>query len=144
MFPVSAFNFKELNFEPQTAMWRIAISDELHTHVSSAVRLKLNTDHPRIKQFLEKPEASENIEFAKFLRAETTTQLLITAMNSDLKQLLLDADYEGTLAEALIQIYESYFPTKSIFSTREDFLSDPGLIFTTVQSVEFLPRKKNL
>lgn len=138
-FPTSAFDFAKTNssYLPATAMWKIDIDPALESHVSSAVRLKLNTGHPRVEEYLKDPSGRDQAEFQKFLRADTIVQLLVFALNSDLPQLELDAQNEGTFAEALLQIYGTYFPGISIYSTRETYLTDPSYVSSTVQASIF-------
>ena len=136
-FPTSAFDFEKANYLPSNAMWKIDIYPALDSHISSAVRLKLNNGHPRVLEYLKDPSNKDQDEFQKFLRADTIVQLLTFALNSDLPQLELDGETEGTLAEALLQIHSTYFPSISIYSTRETYLSDPSFISSTVQASIF-------
>lgn len=141
-FPVSAFDFKSTGFEPGNAMWKLDVSGDLDSHVSSAIRLKLNTGHPRIADYLANPEARENSEFGEFLRTNAIAQLLIYALNQDVTQLKLDAEESGTLAETLIQLHDTYFPSTSVEATKENFIYDPSIVYSTVQASVFKARKK--
>lgn len=142
-FPVSAFDFKKVGLNPKTALWQVEISGQLNSHVSSAVRLKLNSGHPRVEAYLNDPGSEENSEFGAFMKSDTITQLIVFTLNSDLEQLRLDAEEEGTFAEALLQIHGTHFPTTTLESTRDMFLDDPGLISSTIQANVFSQKRSN-
>lgn len=141
-FPTSAFDFEKAGFAPARAMWKIDIDSALESHISSAVRLKLNTGHPRVAEYLADPTGKAQSEFQRFLRADTIIQMVTFALNSDLAQLETDAEEEGTLAETLVQMHKMYFPGFSIHSTKERFRDDPSFIASTVQSVIFDPKRR--
>ena len=124
-------------------MWKVDISPELAAHASSAVRLKLNSGHPRVKEYLADPSSDENIELNLFMKADAITQMLTFALNSDLEQLRLDAEEEGTFAEALLQVYETHFPNISIDSVKDIFLYDPSFVAATIQGNVFTQKGKN-
>lgn len=141
-FPVSAFNFKEIGLRPYSALWHVEISGQLDSHVSSAVRLKLNSGHQRVEKYLQDPASEENAEFGTFMRADTISQLIIFALNSNAEQLRLEAEEKGTFAEALLEIHGMHFPTMSLESTRELFMSDPGFISSTIQGNVFSQKSR--
>lgn len=140
-FPTSAFDFKEVGYDHPDAMWRLNISDAIENHISSTVRLNLNTGHPRVAEYVTEPSSEKNEEFHRFLRMDITKQLLIFALQSDTEQLRINADEDGTLASTLLEIHNTYFPTSSIESTKDIFLYDPGIVSSAVQSVIFRKKK---
>src|SRR5690625_7357317 len=87
-------------------MWKVDIDSSLASHVSSAVRLKLNSGHPRVAEYLLDPNGKAQAEFQQFLRADTVVQMLTFALNADLAQLEEDSAEEGTLAETLKQLHD--------------------------------------
>lgn len=141
-FPTSAFDFEKVGFDPIHAMWKIDIDSALESHISSAVRLKLNSGHPRVAEYLADPNGKAQREFQQFLRADTVVQMLVFALNADLAQLEEDSAEEGTLAETLKQLHDVYFPNVSIHSTRELYLTDPSFVTATVQASIFNPNRR--
>ncbi|RSZ65430.1 hypothetical protein EAH68_01320 [Corynebacterium hylobatis] len=141
-FPTSAFDFEKAGYSPTHAMWRIDIDSALESHISSAVRLKLNSGHPRVAEYLLDPNGKTQAEFQQFLRADTVVQMLTFALNSDLAQLEEDSAEEGTLAETLKQMHDVYFSNVSIHSTRELYLADPSFVTATVQASIFNPNRR--
>lgn len=141
-FPTSAFDFEKAGFDPIHAMWKLDIDSALESHISSAVRLKLNSGHPRVAEYLADPNGKSQEEFQQFLRTDTVVQMIVFALNTDLAQLEEDSAEEGTLAETLRQMHDVYFPNISIHSTRELYLADPSFVTATVQASIFNPNRR--
>ena len=141
-FPTSAFDFEKAGFLPTQAMWKVDIDSSLDSHVSSAVRLKLNSGHPRVAEYLLDPNGKAQAEFQQFLRADTVVQMLTFALNADLAQLEEDSAEEGTLAETLKQLHDVYFPNVTMHSTRELYVADPSFVTATVQATIFNPKRR--
>lgn len=141
-FPVSKVDFRDLGLEPADALWKLEISENLEAHFSNAVRLYLNTSHPRANEYLKDPNSKNQAEFGNFLRADVSAQLLAFTYNSDLEDLRRTAEEPGTLAEGLLEVHNTYFPTSSLEVNREIFLTNPGFISATTLAREFRAVKK--
>lgn len=131
-FPTSKLDFKENGIKPTNALWLLKISSDLEAHFSSAVRLYLNTGSARTRAYLESPNSKAQQEFGCFLEADLVTQLLTFALNCDFEQIEESSTQEGSLAEALLQIYRTYFPTIDFVDCQSLIKSDPSLLSATV------------
>lgn len=140
--PTSAFDFGAARFSPQEAMWKIDIENDLQLHVTSAIRLKLNSGHPRIKHYLADPKSLENREFFQFLRADSIVQMIVFALHTEFEDLKSQAEELGSLAYSLTTLHSFIFPGQAIESTLQIFQSDPSFLTARVQEVVFDPNSK--
>lgn len=140
-FPISAYDFNEVGLEPRDVMWKIEISNELEYHISSAIRIHLNTGHPRVTKYLKDSLAAENLEFGLFLKYEIILQLLIFAFQQDPLYIRESGNEDSTLAQALLEVHGTYFPNQSFEETRQQFTEDPSRVFATIQARIFREEK---
>lgn len=143
-FPTSVLDFGSAGFEPADALWRVQIDPTLDSHISASVRLFLNKAHPRTAAFLKNPKDARQLDFNRFLKADVINHLLTVAFNSEIEELKAAAQEPGTLAEALLEIHATYFPTKSVEETRDQNRSDPGIISSKVLGSVFTSSDTNL
>ena len=138
-FPISAINFKDVGL-PEGAMWHLEVTINPERHVSGAIRLLLNEQHPRVKQYISDPTADPSQDFRKFMFADIDNQLLVVAMHMDPHDLEEYANEASTLAEALVSLHTIHFGNQPIDETRRQYEEDPGSIFSTVQANHFASR----
>lgn len=136
-FPTSVLDFNSAGFEPANALWRVQIDPTLDSHISGSVRLFLNKAHPRTAAFLKNPRDAKQQDFSRFLKADVINHLITVAFNSDVEELKIAAQEPGTLAEALIEIHSTYFPTKSLEETKDQYKLDPGIVSSKVMGSIF-------
>lgn len=138
-FPISAISFKDVSL-PVGAMWHLEVTLNPELHVSGAIRLLLNEQHPRVKQYISDPNAEPSQDFRKFMFADIDSQLLVVAMHMEPTDLEEYADEPSTLAEALVSLHTIHFGNQPIDETRRQYQEYPGTIFSTVQSNHFAPK----
>lgn len=141
-FPTSVVDFKSAGMDPVDALWRIRIEPRLDSHFSGAVRLYLNSGHPRTAEYLRNPSAPEQLDFSLFLKADVVLQLLTFAMSCDLDDLQIAAEERGTLAEALLEVHSTYFPSNPLDEVRAILLDDPGLVSARISGAIFSESSK--
>ncbi|MGV0387970.1 hypothetical protein [Corynebacterium sanguinis] len=136
-FPTSAVDFAAQGIEPVEALWLVRISGNLESHFSQAVRLLLNVGAPRTAQYYSSPTDSSQTEFSCFLEADVVTQLLTFAFNADSHELSDIASEAGTFAEALLEIYQSYFPQLLFQDAAGQFKHNPSFLYSTILGKTF-------
>ncbi len=135
-FPISPIEFKDIGLPP-TAMWHLEINPDAEIHIGSAVRLFLNLEHSRVKQYFSNPKDETSNEFSRFMQTDIHNQLMTVAMYMDEDDLNQYADEPKSLAEALITLHTIYFGSQPIEDTRRQFRENPGSIFSVIQSHHF-------
>lgn len=136
-FPTTVVNFDSTGVGPAAALWKVRVDAKLSSHFSNAVRLYLNETNERTAAYLKSPREKKQDDFRRFLKADVVNQLLIVAFNSDLNDLRSEAEEPGTLAEALLEIHQTYFPTSSLEDTARQFRTDPAAISSKVIGTVF-------
>lgn len=136
-FPTTALSFKEHQITPEFAMWKLIVNRDLHQHASAAIRLLLNTEHPRIKSYLADPTALDSLDFQRFISADVTTQLIIQALSHDLDDLNREITVHGSLAEKLVAVHSTVFRGQTLQETKNIYAQNPSAVFSLVQSYFF-------
>ena len=141
-FPTSVVDFKRAGMDPTNALWRVKIDPRLDAHFSGAVRLYLNSGHPRTTEYLRNPDAQDQRDFSLFLKADVVLQLISFAMTHEPDDLQTAAEEQGTLAEALLEVHSTYFPSNPIDEVKAMFLDDPGLVSARINGAIFAETNK--
>lgn len=137
-FPVSFLDFKNFHGLPDKALWKIEVQGDLEAHASSAIRLKLNSSHPRIQKYLADVNSSTNEDLAFQLRVASVTQMLAFAYLQDIPQLQQYAvEDESTLAAILQTTHDTYFPNITLEENSEKFKESPGWLEAELQSAMY-------
>lgn len=137
-FPVSYLDFKKFYGLPDRAMWQIEVQGDLDAHASSGIRLKLNSSHPRIREYLSDVNSTSNEDLALQLRVASVIQMLSFAYLQDIPQLQQYAiEDETTLAAVLQTTHDTYFPNISIEENSEKFKESPGWLEAEIQSAMY-------
>lgn len=140
-FPISALKFRDSNIKPDHAMWKLEVDRQLDRHANSAIRLLLNTAHPRVQNYRKNPESSDAKIFKQGMLTDVVTQLLIHTVLFDLEDLNPELLTDGTLGEVLYSLHTTVFEDQSLEETRLLFEQAPGEIFAKVQSIYNYNRK---
>ena len=134
-FPVSFLDFKKFYGLPDKAMWQIEVQGDLDAHASSGIRLKLNSSHPRIQEYLSDANSTSNEDLSFQLRVASVVQMLSFAYLQDIPQLQQYAiDDETTLAAVLQTTHDTYFPNISLEENSEKYKESPGWLEAEIQS----------
>lgn len=141
-FPTSVVDFKRAGMDPINALWRVKIDPRLDSHFSGAVRLYLNSGHPRTADYLRNPDAPDQRDFSLFLKADVVFQLISFAMTHEPDDLQTAAEEQGTLAEALLEVHSTYFPSNPLDEVKAMFLDTPGLVSAKINGAIFDETKK--
>ncbi|MGV0385703.1 hypothetical protein ACUY3N_09245 [Corynebacterium tuberculostearicum] len=137
-FPVSFLDFKKFHGLPDKAMWQIEVQGDLDSHASSGIRLKLNSSHPRIQEYLSDVNSTRNEDLAFQLRVASVIQMLSFAYLQDIPQLQQYAiDDETTLAAVLQTTHDTYFPNISLEENSEKYKESPGWLESEIQSAMY-------
>lgn len=137
-FPVSFLDFKKFHGLPDKAMWQIEVQGDLDAHASSAIRLKLNSSHPRIQEYLSDANSTSNEDLSFQLRVASVVQMLSFAYLQDIPQLQQYAiDDETTLAAVLQTTHDTYFPNISLEENSEKYKESPGWLEAEIQSAMY-------
>ena len=137
-FPVSFLDFKKFHGLPDKAMWQIEVQGDLDAHASSAIRLKLNSSHPRIQEYLSDANSTSNEDLSFQLRVASVVQMLSFAYLQDIPQLQQYAiNDETTLAAVLQTTHDTYFPNISLEENSEKYKESPGWLEAEIQSAMY-------
>lgn len=137
-FPVSLLDFKKFYGLPDKAMWQIEVQGDLDAHASSGIRLKLNSSHPRIQEYLSDANSTSNEDLSFQLRVASVVQMLSFAYLQDIPQLQQYAiDDETTLAAVLQTTHDTYFPNISLEENSEKYKESPGWLEAEIQSAMY-------
>lgn len=137
-FPVSFLDFKKFHGLPDKAMWQIEVQGDLDSHASSGIRLKLNSSHPRIQEYLSDANSTSNEDLSFQLRVASVVQMLSFAYLQDIPQLQQYAiDDETTLAAVLQTTHDTYFPNISLEENSEKYKESPGWLEAEIQSAMY-------
>ena len=119
-------------------MWQIEVQGDLDAHASSAIRLKLNSSHPRIQEYLSDANSTSNEDLSFQLRVASVVQMLSFAYLQDIPQLQQYAiDDETTLAAVLQTTHDTYFPNISLEENSEKYKESPGWLEAEIQSAMY-------
>jgi len=137
-FPVSFLDFKKFYGLPDKAMWQIEVQGDLDAHASSGIRLKLNSSHPRIQEYLSDANSTSNEDVSFQLRVASVVQMLSFAYLQDIPQLQQYAiDDETTLAAVLQTTHDTYFPNIFLEENSEKYKESPGWLEAEIQSAMY-------
>jgi hypothetical protein len=126
-FPTTATDFSSAGLPGGDAgMWYLEISSsDLEASVTQALRLYLNSTNAAIRNMLDNPAADSSLQILRFLRYETTRQLLVTVLRDE----VFDdrADYgRGTLGDVLVTLLRIYLPHRDVTQLRNDYNMNPA------------------
>lgn len=126
-FPTTAIDFASTGLPGgEAGMWYLEIADsDLGASATQALRLYLNSTNIAVRAVLDNPAADANLYILRFLRYETTRQLLMFAFNNE--EFDDRADYDrGTLGDVLVTLLRIYFPGQGITQLRNDYSFHPA------------------
>lgn len=126
-FPVTQLSFADTGLAGgRKASWSLQLeSSDLADSAAGSLRLFINTDHERIREYLRQPELPTAEQFTRNLRFAVQRQLVAIACEHD--ELDLDADYEaGSLGELLSLLVRRSFPHRDLRSLQADLRRNLG------------------
>lgn len=126
-FPVTQLSFADAGIAGgHKAAWSLQLeSSDLVDSAAGSLRLFINTDHERIREYLQQPELPTAEQFTRNLRFAVQRQLVAIACEHD--ELDLGADYEpGSLGELLSSLVRQSFPHRDLLALQADLRRNPG------------------
>ena len=121
-FPTLATDFSSAGLPAgESALWYLDIADsDLGASASQALRLHLNTAHASIRGLLDDPAAAMSAAMLRFLRYDTSRQLLQIALGHE--EFDDRAHYDqGTLGDVLMAVIMLYLPGRSLSQLRAEY-----------------------
>jgi hypothetical protein len=126
-FPVTQLSFAESGIAGgRLAAWCLKLeSSDLADSAAGSLRVYLNTDNERVRQYLGEPELVAAEQFTRNLRFAVQRQLIALACEHE--ELDPEGEYEaGSLGELLGMLLRQVFPDRDRDSLRSDLRRDPG------------------
>jgi hypothetical protein len=128
-FPTTATDFVSAGLPGgQAGMWYLELADSnLGASATQALRLFLNSNNAAVRAVLDNPRVDTSLDILRFLRYETTRQLLRIALSDE--EFDDRADYDrGTLGDVLVTLLRIYFPARGVAQLRNDYTLRPAEI----------------
>ncbi|OHV43330.1 hypothetical protein BCD48_28475 [Pseudofrankia sp. BMG5.36] len=134
-FPVVAVDFAHAGIaDGRGGAWALYIEDtDLAASATGAVRLYLNSAHPRIRQILDAVDPSGDTELREIIFYDTARTLLAFAAEHE----DLDDESEhsaGTLGDLLVGLARVCFPERGVAGMRGLLRESPGEFATEIQA----------
>jgi hypothetical protein len=126
-FPTAAVDFVTAGLPGgESGMWYLEIADsDLGASATQALRLYLNTSNAAVRAVLDHPRAETSLPILRFLRYETSRQLMQVALSDE--EFDDRADYvRGTLGDVLVTLLRIYLPGRGIAQLRNDYAFHPA------------------
>jgi hypothetical protein len=126
-FPTAAVDFVTAGLPGGVSgMWYLEIADsDLGASATQALRLYLNSSNTAVRAVLDHPAADTSLPILRFLRYETSRQLMQVAFSNE--EFDDRADYvRGTLGDVLVTLLRIYLPGRGVAQLRNDYAFHPA------------------
>ncbi|OHV42029.1 MULTISPECIES: hypothetical protein [Pseudofrankia] len=134
-FPVVAVDFAHAGIaDGRGGAWALSIEEtDLAASATGAVRLYLNSAHPRIRQILDAVEPSADVELREIIFYDAARTLLTFAASHD--DLDDEAEHDaGTLGDLLVGLVRVCFQDRGVAGMRGLLRESPGEFATELQA----------